>query len=161
MRTKRVWILFISLVLCSTQAVARAKTVNDLTDHLKLALPKFRTAIKRRTPLGSMLVIHASVDTKNLNENDLVTIACYMHKKYALEEEFILRIFDNYDAAKRYQSDGEGNSRATANSFRAEYGFSSKTKTQELRWRPSSDWPHKWVLIDTGHCARPSGLPES
>ena len=94
-----------------------------------------------------MLVIHASMDKKYFNESDLVTIACQMRREYAHEKEFLLRIFDNYNAARRYNSQGEGNSRATADSFRAEYGFSRETKHQQLRWRPSFEIPEKWVDI--------------
>jgi hypothetical protein len=148
MRKQSIFTVLLGLILSlAAPLVAQTAPIYSCADRLNLAAPKLRVAVKSRTPLGSMLVIQASLDTKYLDENDLVTIACQMQKRYGHEKEFLLRIFDNYDAAKRYNSQGEGNSRATADSFRAEYSFSSKTNAQELRWRPSSDVPHKWVDI--------------
>jgi hypothetical protein len=151
MRMGQTSIPFLLLILASSMPLAaQATPIYNCADRLNLAAPRLRVAAKSRTPLGPMLVIHASLDKKYLNESDLVTMACHMRKEYANETEFLLLIFDDYQAARRYNSQGEGNSRATADSFRAEYSFDNKTKRQQLRWRPSSEVPHKWVDIALG-----------
>lgn len=124
-------------------------------DYLTQRPPKIRIARKFRTSIGPMLVIHASIAPKDLNEHQLVTLVCHLEREYATEEEVLVRLFDNLKAAKNFNDIGEGNSGATHSSFRAEYGFDRHSGDQSLRWRPYSEPRDRdnWTPINIG------GLP--
>jgi len=111
----------------------------DCENYSKLRPPKIRVARKVRTDPAfgvPMVIIHASIARKNLNESDLITLACSLEREYAHEEEVFVRIFDNFKAARTFHDTGEGNSGATTQSLRAEYAFTRHNREQTLRWRP-------------------------
>src|SRR5713226_2049490 len=142
----RVIPIFVSCLVSVIPAVA-----HWCDDFAKLPTPKIKVARQVRTDpaLGTpMLIIHASIANKDLDERRLTILACHLRAKYSTEKELVLRIFDDHKAAEEFNDTGEGNSRAMRASWRVYYSFDQKNNRELLEWRPDRMDRDKWVTID-------------
>lgn len=79
-----------------------------------------------------------------------IVLGCSLGRANAPEHMLVVWILDDYQAAKRFRSDGEGVSEATKRSLRASYSFDRDSNMQELTWTPDPQNPLSSIKVTLG-----------
>lgn len=145
------------LALCPYCAAQQREVQrDDCSRSAGLPVPSYHLAREWRGDIKPLLVLFISVNTRDVNQDGLVALACAVGKKYAAEQNLSAWILDNSHAAKIYNPAHEGNTAEAERSLRATYGFSRKDHSQTLDWRPDPKQPNKWIHIDLGRPPAPA-----
>ncbi len=116
-------------------------------------VPKYDIARHYRTDLKPGLVLFVYIAPDDVARQKLIALSCKIGRDHAAEQSLFVYVFDNKEGAKRFNPQGEGNSRQINLSYRGLYGFSREPGSaygQSLSWRPDRNEPNRWVTIDLG-----------
>jgi hypothetical protein len=116
-------------------------------------VPKYDIARHYRTDLKPGLVLFVYIAPDDVARQKLIALSCKIGKDHATEQSLFVYLFDSKRGAKRFNPQGEGNSRQINLSYRGLYGFSREPGSaygQSLSWRPDRNEPNHWITIDLG-----------
>jgi hypothetical protein len=104
--------------------VHAANLSEDCSNFAGKPVPKFRIEKTMRGDREPALIVYISISKKDIEREQIVTLACALGRAHSTEQTFVAWIFDDARAAKSYNPQGEGNSKETVRSLVASYGFS-------------------------------------
>ena len=82
--------------------------------------------------------MHVATKFNKFDRDDLVALACRIHRDFPNEPDLFVRIFDNKNAAKKYEGPGQQHKsqhwEPYAKAFRAFYGWKPDAKEHWVTW---------------------------
>lgn len=136
----------------ASQAKNPAKEHDTCAAHATVRVPKHTIVRRLKLNEGRWLQLFVSVDPTRTNREDLIALGCALGRKFASKEGISAWILSDDDAARHYNPQGEGNSRAMVAALQGNYGFArDKDLTGQIlsiRTDPNSSYLN--VEIDLG-----------
>lgn len=153
LNTTLIFITVIALFLAPRCSAQVRNESDDCRKYLDREAPKFRIARKYKTGITQPgLALYVSVASTEVTQEKLLSLACKLDRDYANRKSLFIWILDNYQSAKHFSPQGEGNDRATNLSFRASYGYfceGDKCK-RSFDWWPDPVNRRRIVHVDLG-----------
>jgi hypothetical protein len=140
------------LVLMSIVRAQPLQTEHDsCITHENIPIPRYHIERTVKIDNGRGLLVFVSVQPSTIDRREFIAVGCALGKRFATLDSLAAYIFTDRRAAKEYNPQGEGNSRAIIAAFRAVYRLARSTDVSgqalDLRTNPDSPYPNIEILL--------------